>query len=205
MPFGMLDRLDPRNHILDGSTDHHVNGQFWGGRACPDMPDNTLTWTVQKRLNQPRCRWGCGLGWAQGSMYYLGPRSPCEGAVIRGKDMHGHARWHCAISCAKTSEPIDLPFGLWTRVGRRKHKFIVFARWRQRALTGGHVSTTWWIRLNRTSVVAMRPLVSASEIFDILALYRLDYYYYYYKLLWPLVIFIIIISSSIVTPSCYGT
>jgi len=21
------------------------------------------------------------------------------------------------------AEPIDLPFGLWTRVGRRKHKF----------------------------------------------------------------------------------
>jgi len=30
---------------------------------------------------------------------------------------------HCAVSCAKTAEPIDLPFGLWTRVGRKKHKF----------------------------------------------------------------------------------
>jgi len=28
-----------------------------------------------------------------------------------------------AVTCAKTAEPIDLPFGLWTRVGRRKHKF----------------------------------------------------------------------------------
>jgi len=27
------------------------------------------------------------------------------------------------MSCAKTAEPIDLSFGLWTRVGRRKHKF----------------------------------------------------------------------------------
>jgi len=26
------------------------------------------------------------------------------------------------VSCAKTAEPIDLPFGLWTRVGQRKHK-----------------------------------------------------------------------------------
>jgi len=39
------------------------------------------------------------------------------------------ARWcqrtwrHSAVSCAKTAEPIDLPFGLWTLVGRRKHKF----------------------------------------------------------------------------------
>ena len=27
------------------------------------------------------------------------------------------------MSCAKTAEPIDLPFGLCTRVGRRKHRF----------------------------------------------------------------------------------
>jgi len=30
---------------------------------------------------------------------------------------------HSAVTCAKTAELIDLPFGLWTRVGRRKHKF----------------------------------------------------------------------------------
>jgi len=28
-----------------------------------------------------------------------------------------------AMSCAKMTEPIDLPFGLRTWVGRRKHKF----------------------------------------------------------------------------------
>jgi len=28
-----------------------------------------------------------------------------------------------AVSCAKTAEPIDLSFRLWTRLGRRKHKF----------------------------------------------------------------------------------
>jgi len=27
------------------------------------------------------------------------------------------------VSPAKTTEPIDLPLGLWTRVGRKKHKF----------------------------------------------------------------------------------
>jgi len=27
------------------------------------------------------------------------------------------------MSCAETAEPIDLPFGLWTRVGLRMHKF----------------------------------------------------------------------------------
>jgi len=28
-----------------------------------------------------------------------------------------------AISCSKTAEPINLQFGLWTRVGLRKHMF----------------------------------------------------------------------------------
>jgi len=27
------------------------------------------------------------------------------------------------MSCAEMAEPINLPFGLWVRVGRRKHKF----------------------------------------------------------------------------------
>ena len=40
-----------------------------------------------------------------------------------GNDMPGHAGRHCTVSCTTMSEPIDLPFGLWTRVGRRKHKF----------------------------------------------------------------------------------
>ena len=27
------------------------------------------------------------------------------------------------MSCTEAAEPIYLPFGLWTRVGQRKHKF----------------------------------------------------------------------------------
>jgi len=57
-----------------------------------------------------------------------------------GKDMPGHAHVHrhSAVSCAKMSEPIDLPFGLWTRVGRMKHKFNRIRQWwRQCALVGG--------------------------------------------------------------------
>ena len=37
--------------------------------------------------------------------------------------MAGYAGRHSAVSCAKMDEPIDLQFGLWTRVGRKKHKF----------------------------------------------------------------------------------
>jgi len=31
------------------------------------------------------------------------------------------ARRHPAVSCAKMAKPIEMPFGLWTQVGRRKH------------------------------------------------------------------------------------
>jgi len=37
--------------------------------------------------------------------------------------MPSHATLHSAVSCAKMAEPIDLPFVLWTRMGRRKDKF----------------------------------------------------------------------------------
>ena len=45
-----------------------------------------------------------------------GQHPPWEGAILK---VYGHS----AGICAKTAEPIDLPFGLWTRVGPRKHKF----------------------------------------------------------------------------------
>jgi len=59
------------------------------------------------------------------------------------------------------AESIDLPFGVWTRVGQRKHEFnrirqlapmytisIVFARWRQR--TRRHSAVSCAKRLNRS-------------------------------------------------------
>ena len=35
--------------------------------------------------------------------------------------MPRHARRHADMNCAKRAEPIDMPFGLWIRVGPRKH------------------------------------------------------------------------------------
>ena len=49
--------------------------------------------------------------------------APCKGAIIKGKDMLGHARRHSAVSCPKMAELIDLQFALWTWMGQRKHKF----------------------------------------------------------------------------------
>jgi len=41
-----------------------------------------------------------------------------NGEIFMGKDMPGLARRHSAVSCAKMAEPIEMPFGLWTQVGR---------------------------------------------------------------------------------------
>jgi len=83
------------------------------------------------------------------------------------------------VSCAETAEPIDLSFGLWSRVGQAKHKFnrirqvapmcaisIVYVRnfncihlWRQCAHMGGDIGASWRIHLNRPSAAAMPSYV----------------------------------------------
>jgi len=66
---------------------------------------------VQKRLNQLIYCVDCGLGWvkeAQVQLYLPGCASVPN---------------NTAMSCAETAEMIDLPFGLWTQLGQRKHSF----------------------------------------------------------------------------------
>ena len=40
-----------------------------------------------------------------------------------------------AVSCARTAEPIEMPFGFWNRVGPRKHLLGGGAHWRHLANT----------------------------------------------------------------------
>jgi len=48
------------------------------------MFDHTLPWAVQKWLNGFRCHFGCGVRWADGTMYYVGGLDPpCTGAIFR--------------------------------------------------------------------------------------------------------------------------
>jgi len=52
-----------------------------------------------------------------------GPIRPMPRVIFRGKpekDMPGRAGQHCAVSCAKMAESIEMPFGLWTRVGPKE-------------------------------------------------------------------------------------
>ena len=51
-----------------------------------------------------------------------GPDSPFEWTILRGEGAaHYKVKGLSALSCAKTAEPIDVPFGMWTRMGARKH------------------------------------------------------------------------------------
>jgi len=34
---------------------------------------------------------------------------------------HYKAEGHSVVICAKTAEPIEMPFGLWVRIGPRNH------------------------------------------------------------------------------------
>ena len=63
---------------------------------------------MQKNLTRSICRLDCGLGWAEAS----------TSSII-------FASWRQCTQrhSVKTAEPINLPFGLWTPVGWRKHKF----------------------------------------------------------------------------------
>jgi len=45
----------------------------------------------------------------------------CKGVTFKWKNMFGHAQQYSAVSCATMAEPIEMPFGLCTRVGPRKH------------------------------------------------------------------------------------
>jgi len=123
----------------------------------------------------------------------------CEGAIITGKDMPGHARRHSALSCAKMAEPIDLQFRLWSRVGKRKHNFNRItqvapmcrhgrAHWRHLANTIEssvccsnaalcQITLTTWrkspILTYSTCIWRLRwgwPRLSFAEIFDIITL-----------------------------------
>ena len=53
---------------------------------------------------------------------YGSPDPPWEGAILRGKGApHCKIQGLSAVICAKTAEPIEMPFGLWARMTRRNH------------------------------------------------------------------------------------
>jgi len=58
-----------------------------------------------------------------------------KGNFYRRRGDHCKVKGRSAVSCAKTAEPIEMPFGLWTRVGPREHVLHAGAHWRNLANT----------------------------------------------------------------------
>jgi len=45
-----------------------------------------------------------------------------DGTILRGKQAnHCKQQKHCAVICAKTAEPIEVPLGLWASMDRKHH------------------------------------------------------------------------------------
>jgi len=141
----MLSQVDLRNRVLDGGTDLPCEGTISRGNGMPWHARRYSDVNCAKTAEPIEMSFGLWTHGGARKHVLEGPRSPCEGAIIIWKDMPGNAQWHSLMSCAKMAEPIDLPFGLWTLVGRRKHKLIIFARLLQCAVMGGHIGATWQI------------------------------------------------------------
>ena len=87
--------MGPRNHVLDGCPDPSreeaiVRGE---GRSIVKYWD-TVRSSVEKLLNQSRCRLGYGLGWAVGIVLDRGP------AVL--KDVAMATPLRCRVSAIST-------------------------------------------------------------------------------------------------------
>jgi len=90
--------MSPRNHALDGVQMPPLKGQFWGIRAAHCEVLGLSAVSCAKQLNRSTWGLGYGLGWANEAW---GPDPPWKGAIIREKDMPGHAHRHSTVSCAK--------------------------------------------------------------------------------------------------------
>ena len=125
MPFALWARMGSRNHVLDGVQIPPWEGTILGESGAHTKYKDTLRSPVRKRLNGLSYRLDCNLGMARGIMNYMGVQIPHEKGQFWGKGLPivKYLDFLLIVSCAETAEPIDLPFGLLTRVGRRKHKF----------------------------------------------------------------------------------
>jgi len=68
------------------------------------------------------------------------------------------------VSCAKTAEPIEIPFGLWAWMSTGKLAYVLY---------GGavHIGATWRIRLNRPCAAAMWPFCQITLTTCLIVIY----------------------------------
>jgi len=74
-------RMDLTYHVLHGGPNPQCEGASLRGKRAGLYKG---PWAVQKRLNQSRCRLGCGLSGPKELCIRWGPGPPQEGALLRG-------------------------------------------------------------------------------------------------------------------------
>jgi len=94
------------------------------------------------------------LHWGPDSHMRKGNFGGKESPIVKYRDFLPY------VSCAETAEPIDLPFVLWSRVGRSEGGTSSIARWRQCTHMGGYIGAIWRVRLNLPSAAAMRSYIT---------------------------------------------
>jgi len=140
----------------------HGKGQFWGGnRQTIVKYRDTPRSSVQTQLNQSSCCCGCGLAWAQGIMCYMESRS-CH---LKGQfwwigSPIVNYRYFLPLAVQKRLNRSICHLGCGLKWAEGCTNSIVFASWRQCALTGGHIAVTCQITLNHLSMAVMRLMLN---------------------------------------------
>ena len=155
--------MGSRNHVLDGVQIPHGRGNYKRERGSPLQSIVTFCCELCKNgwIDQDAI-WVMDLGGPKEACIRWGPDPPCEG--------EGHAQACLTTLCHelyKMAEMMDFHLGCGFRWAKASASSIVFARWYQCALMGGHIGISRRIQLNRPSVAVMWP---------------------YVKLIWPLII-----------------
>jgi len=135
-------------------------GTILRGKQANQYRD-TLRSSVQTWLNRSRCRLGCGLATRMGPKH----RVTWEVQILRGKRQFWWIgalivkyRHFCRKLCKRLNRSI-CHFGYGLQWARGCTSSIVFARWCQCALMGGHVAVTCRITLKHPSTAVM-PLMA---------------------------------------------
>jgi len=110
-PFAFKTRVGPMNQVL-----HDVQMPTWEGTILRGKQANQYRDTLRScaDIAEP-IEVPFGLHGTS--------RPPWEMAILVDRRPNCKVQALSAVSCVKTAEPIHLPFWLWTRVGRRMHKF----------------------------------------------------------------------------------
>jgi len=123
MPFGLRTGVGPRNNVLDGVHIPNGTGNFEGEGPSHCKVYGHSAVICAKTAEPIQMPFGLWTRMGPSKHVLDGAKMPhAKGQLLGERTCLGMPN-DTAVSCAKMAELIDLPFGLWTRVGRRKHKF----------------------------------------------------------------------------------